>query len=149
MDAIDRKLIAELRKNPRRKTVDLANVIGLSRTATQVRLEKLHSNGIIVGYDVILNNDIGGDRCSAFASVEYEKGILCKAVIPEIATIPDIISCHSTAGTPDLLIYIEAATIEKLTKAVETLSNVKGISSVSTHIVLETHINRKRQVSIL
>jgi len=53
LDDKDERLLQALERNSRASVVDLARRIGLSRSATQERLGKLESAGIIARYTIV------------------------------------------------------------------------------------------------
>ena len=50
----DEQLIGLLRENARLSVSDLARRLNVSRTAAQVRLEKLERSGVIAGYSALV-----------------------------------------------------------------------------------------------
>ncbi|GGK43242.1 Lrp/AsnC family transcriptional regulator [Salinarimonas ramus] len=145
MDDVDRRLVGALRVNPRRKIVELARAIGLSRTATQARLDRLMSSGTIVGFDVVLGSASATDGLPAYALVEYGRGATCRSIVPAIAAIPDVRFCCAMSGKPDLLVEILAADVARLGAIGEEIEAIPGVERVTTHLRLETHLDRRRE----
>ena len=58
MDTNDTKIIAELRRNARISLSALASQVGLSRVTVRSRMSRLQAEGDIIGYTVILADDI-------------------------------------------------------------------------------------------
>ena len=55
MDVIDYKILSQIQKKADIPLVDLANLIGLSKTACWNRLRRLEEDGVIIGKFVQLN----------------------------------------------------------------------------------------------
>jgi DNA-binding Lrp family transcriptional regulator len=63
-----------------------------------------------------------------------------KRVAAIIAEFKEVVSVHLISGVFDLCITVNCVTIEQVGKFVsKKLSTVKGITSVSTHFVMETY----------
>ena len=145
MDSIDHRLIGALRKDPRQKMVGLAREVGLSRTATQNRLNRLLESKTIIGFDVVLRHDKEKMEFMSYLLVEFAKGINKTKVINQIVSNNAIMSCHSLAGNPDLLVGVECPDRQSLAETVNKISEVPGVDKVCTHVVLTTHVSRRKQ----
>ena len=66
----DEQLIGLLRENARLSVSDLARRLNVSRTAAQVRLEKLERSGVIAGYTVRLSEQSLAKRVSALVMIK-------------------------------------------------------------------------------
>jgi Lrp/AsnC family leucine-responsive transcriptional regulator len=144
VDDVDRRLIGALRLNPRRKVVELARAIGLSRTATQARLDRLLSDGTILGFDVVLRGACADAGLAVYAFVEYGRGATCETIVPSIAAIPEVRFCCALSGKPDLLVEIVAADGARLSAIGEAIEAIPGVERVTTHLRLKTHVERRR-----
>jgi DNA-binding Lrp family transcriptional regulator len=58
MDFSDRQIIAERHAEGREPLSDLAAQLGMSRTTDRVRMERRQARGEIVGYTVVLKQDV-------------------------------------------------------------------------------------------
>jgi len=145
MDSIDYRLVGALRKDPRQKMVGLARAVGLSRTATQNRLNRLLDSKTIIGFDVVLSQDKEKMEFMSYLLVEFAKGVNKAKVINQIVSNHSIITCHSLAGNPDLLIGVECPDRQSLADTVNKISEVPGVDKLCTHIVLSTHVSRRKE----
>ena len=139
LDDRDRLLVDLLRRDARRPVVALARDLNLSRSATQERLARLQSEGVIGGF-TIREGKAAGARQSAYVMASFEQGYRCPQIVPKLLRIPSIGMIHSVTGPVDLIIRVDAddvAGIEACRKAIEA---VAGVASVSTAVVLERHL---------
>ena len=139
LDDRDRLLVDLLRRDARRPVVALARDLNLSRSATQERLARLQSEGVIGGF-TIREGQAAGARQSAYLMMTFEQGYRCPQVVPKLLRIPSIGMIHSVTGPVDLIIRVDAEDvggIEACRKAVEA---VPGVGSVSTAVVLDRHL---------
>jgi Lrp/AsnC family leucine-responsive transcriptional regulator len=139
MDAKDRLLLTLLRRDARRSIVALARDLGLSRSATQERLAKLRMSGAIGGFTVIEGAKGAADH-TAHLLVRFQAGKQCAQVVPKLTKIPAIAAIHSVAGTIDLMVRVEAATMPEIEAARAAVVATPGVAEVTTFIVLERHL---------
>ena len=66
----DQQLISLLQENARLSVSEIARRLSVSRTAAQMRLEKLERNGVIDGYSVRLSPSFKKDRVRALVMIK-------------------------------------------------------------------------------
>ena len=138
MDATDRELISLLRKDARTSVAILARKLGVSRGTVSNRITKLEDAGVIVGYTVRLRPDAQPNEIKAWMGVAVE-GNETRAVIASLLGEPGVATLHDTNGRWDLLAELRAANLAELSKVLERIRLVRGISSTETSIHLETY----------
>ena len=139
MDDRDRRLLDLLRRDARQPIVSLAKALNLSRSATQDRLAKLQSAGIIDGF-TIREGSRAGALQSAYLMVSFESGYRCAQVVPKLQSIPSIGMIHSVTGPIDLVIRIDADDVAGIEASRSAIAAVPGVASVSTSVVLDRHL---------
>jgi Lrp/AsnC family transcriptional regulator, leucine-responsive regulatory protein len=139
MDDKDRLLVSLLKRDGRMPIVALARALDLSRSATQDRLAKLVSTGVIRGF-TIQDEPSATTAQAAHLLIVLEKGKTCAQVVPKLRVIPHITAIHSTAGTFDLVVQLQAHSIQDLESARAKIADVAGISTVTTLISLVRHL---------
>ena len=138
MDEIDQQLLSLLRKDARTSVATLAAKLGVSRGTVTNRITRLEDNGTIVGYTVRLRPDAQPNEIHAWMSVAVE-GNETRAVIASLLGEPGVASLHDTNGRWDLLAELRAANLSELSKVLERIRLIRGISSSETSIHLETY----------
>jgi Lrp/AsnC family transcriptional regulator, leucine-responsive regulatory protein len=138
LDAKDLLLIDLLVANARQPLLALARGIGLSRSATQERLQRLERSGVIRGYaaQVVWPQD---RPVEAWLTIRLEPGIQCHDVVPTILATPGVRLCHALAGDIDGLVRVSAKSAEEVSGMRDRLSALPGIKSITTHFVLAAH----------
>jgi DNA-binding Lrp family transcriptional regulator len=139
VDDRDRRLLDLLRRDARQPIVVLARALNLSRSATQERLAKLQSTGIIDGFTVREGSRMGA-RQSAYLMVSFESGYRCAQLVPKLQAIPSIGMIHSVTGPIDLVIRIDADDVAGIEASRSAIAAVPGIATVSTSVVLDRHL---------
>ena len=138
MDATDQQLLSLLRKDARTSVATLAHKLGVSRGTVTNRVRKLEDAGIIVGYTVRLRPDAQPSEISAWMSVAVE-GNETRSVIASLLGEPGVATLHDTNGRWDLLAELRAANLAELSKVLERIRLIRGISSTETSLHLETY----------
>jgi Lrp/AsnC family transcriptional regulator, leucine-responsive regulatory protein len=72
LDAIDRRIIAELQSDARLSNVELADKVGLSPSPCLRRVKRLERDGYIEGYRAALRRELIGLGFSVFVGVKIE-----------------------------------------------------------------------------
>lgn len=138
MDTTDQQLLSLLRKDARTSVATLSKKLGVSRGTVTNRLTKLEDAGVIVGYTVRLRPDAQPNEISASMSVEVG-GNESRAVIASLLGEPGVATLHDTNGRWDLLAELRAANLEELSKVLERIRLIRGISNTETSIHLKTY----------
>mgnify|MGYP003606892283 FL=1 len=138
MDDLDQRLIALLRKDARTTVATLAVKLQVSRGAVTNRSARREDDGVIVGDTVRLRPDAQPNDIRAWMSIAVE-GNTTRAVIASLLGEPGVATLHDTNGRWDLLAELRAANLSELSKVLERIRLVKGISSTETSIHLETY----------
>ncbi|MDO8774321.1 MAG: Lrp/AsnC family transcriptional regulator [Burkholderiaceae bacterium] len=138
MDALDQQLLSLLRKNARMNVATLANKLGVSRGTVTNRITRLEDTGIIVGYTVRLRPDARPNEIKAWMSIAVQ-GNETRSVIASLLGEPGVATLHDTNGRWDLLAELRAQNLAELSKVLERIRLIKGISNTESSIHLETY----------
>jgi DNA-binding Lrp family transcriptional regulator len=138
MDEIDQQLISLLRKDARMNVATLSQKLGVSRGTVTNRIAKLEDGGIIVGYTVRLRPDSQPNEIKAWMSIAVE-GNEARQVIASLLGEPGVATLHDTNGRWDLLAELRAQNLSELSKVLERIRLIRGISNTESSIHLETY----------
>jgi len=134
LDSFDENIIAELRINARISVSSLATKINLSRTAVTGRIKKLEKSGVIRGYQVLLSES-QNEGVSVYIEVQHMVGC-CGDIIKTFQKIPEVMTCRSITGDTDLIVFIQAGSMQRIHEIRELLDKHVGIIKIRTHVVL-------------
>lgn len=137
----DRALIALLREDARAAVADLARKLGVSRTTAQSRLERLQRSGVIAGFAVKLGNSYERGLVRAHVLVTTEPK-LAGQLVGDLSAIPEVRTVHSISGSFDMIVIVEAASIEELDALLDRIGALEGIERTMSSIILSTRIDR-------
>ena len=138
MDGTDQQLIALLRQDARTSVATLSQKLGVSRGTVTNRIRKLEDEGVIVGYTVRLRPDSRPNEITAWMSIAVE-GNEARTVIASLLGEPGVAVLHDTNGRWDLLAELRAENLAGLSKVLERVRLIRGISNTETSIHLETY----------
>lgn len=140
MDAIDRKMLAELQAAGRLTVTDLAQRVALSVAPCHRRLRELERTGVIRGYRAIVDPAALGfgfevlvqvtmDREDASTITEFERGL---------AAIPEVRHAERLFGDPDYLLRVATADLASYqTLRDEKLATLPGVQRLTSTIVMK------------
>jgi Lrp/AsnC family leucine-responsive transcriptional regulator len=144
VDAIDEKIIAELTRNARISYAQLAAKVLLSRNAVRQRIERLERQGHIAGYTIVRAGDDTGDVVSALVLVYRQDRMRGGDVLAGIKRIPEIVICEILSGDFDIMVRVEAASLERVRAIWEDIARMPGVRDTVTALTLSTVVNRSR-----
>ncbi len=137
----DEHLIALLRENGRLSVSALARKLHCSRTAAQMRLQKLERNGVIEGYTLRLSSAHAKNRVRALVMVRFAPAKL-KSIEQALSEILAITTVYSISGPYDLAAVVSAPSMETLDAVIDEIGCLKGIDDTMTSIILSTKVDR-------
>lgn len=140
LDKFDQLIIQALQQDARQTVSAIAAAVNLSRSAVSERLKRLEQNGVIRGYQVLLQQQ-NSNLVSAYFAIEH-RSARCAEIIPKLQSIPEIRRCHGISGETDLMLFVEAASMARLHQIRELLDADPAIEKITTHMVLSEWINR-------
>ena len=137
MDKTDEKVIAELQRDARITLSDLALRLRLSRTTVRSRIEKLRARGEIVGFRVVLKQDVLRDPVRGLMMIGIE-GRGTEHVLRQLQSMSEVRRVHTTNGRWDLIVELGTETLETLDQALTRIRRLEGISTSETNLLLST-----------
>ena len=137
----DEHLIALLRKDGRLSVSEIARRLNVSRTAAQMRLQKLERNGVIEGYTVNLSAQYLQNRVRALVMIKFPPGKR-GGIEKSLDDIPEVKSLYSISGTFDLAAIISSGSMAKLDATIDKIGLLEGIGETMSSIILSTKIDR-------
>ena len=141
MDNIDKSIIKSLENDGRISHEEISRLLHISRPAIHQRVNKLESDGIIKGYNAIIDWEKLGEPIKAFLYIK----INCenfKEVINEILSLKVksvfIEECHRLSGEWCIVLKIRVVTPMDISQFIDSLWKIQGIKETSTTLVLST-----------
>lgn len=138
MDETDQKLVAVLRQNARASISELASRLELSRATVRTRLDRLIADEEILGFTVVLKEDLADIPVRGITLIEIE-GKGDERIISRLRGFPEIQTIHSTNGRWDLIVEFGAETLSDLDQVLRQIRRIDGINASETNLYLTTH----------
>ncbi len=136
MDKIDAKIITLLQKNARTPLKELAASVFLSAPAVSSRIDKLEKQGIIQGYNTVVDKQKLGYHITAYINLEISAKQK-KDFYPFIEKCPNVIECSCVTGNFSMLIKVAFPSTQELDSFIGQLQN---FGNTSTQIVFSTPV---------
>ncbi len=119
IDAVNRRILEELRREPRLTMSELGRRIGMSSPAVTGRVRRLEEAGVIRGYRLDLNPAALGLPIGAYIRVRPNPGQLPK--IAELAhQISEIVECHRVTGEDCFMMKAYVPAIDQLDRLLDS-----------------------------
>jgi DNA-binding Lrp family transcriptional regulator len=144
VDAIDEQIVAELTRNARVSYAELAGRVLLSRNAVRQRIERLERQGRIAGYTIVRAGDDAGDVVSALVLVYRQDRLRGGDVLAALKRIPEVVICEILSGDFDIMVRLEAPSLERVRKIWEDIAKMPGVLDTVTALTLSSVVNRRR-----
>ena len=135
----DQALIGELGEATRPNVLHLSRTMGQARNTVQARLDRLQADGVVTGYEPVIDLVALGYTVLAFTTLEIAQGQE-RPVIEGLARIPEVLETHKITGPGDLLCRIVARTNEHLHDVLEQVLTLPGIARTTSALALSSPI---------
>ncbi len=142
MDQIDRAIVALLRENARRSFQDIGNHVHLSAPAVKRRVDRLESDGVLVGYTAVVDPQAFGWHAEAFVDLYCEGAMAAGAIKQAVQRESGVVSAHTVAGEASALLHVMAQDTKDLELALERIRATAGVTRTVTEVVLSTLFQR-------
>lgn len=137
----DEELLSILKCNARASVSDIARATGVSRTAVQNRLTRLENNKVIQAYSIVLGSEYSEQLISANVSLKVNPNLRQNISIA-LRKIHQIDQIYSISGEYDLLVIIQASTLEKLSEVLNNVCALEGVERTNSSIILDKIFER-------
>ena len=144
MDAIDHRIIGELRSNARANYGDIGASVGLSASAVKRRVDKMVTEGTIRGFTVDVDPSVEGLAVEAYVELFCQGTVSPKELQRMLLTIPEVMEAGTVSGDADAIIHMRAKDIGALEDALERVRVAPNVNHSKSSIVLSRLIHRPR-----
>lgn len=136
----DRNLLAELQRDSRQTTQQLAEKTGMSPSATWRRIKNLEDSGVIDRYAVIVNPRKAGFALSSMVQVSLARHEQANVdnFVREVLRHPEVLECFATSGEADFHLRVVVEDIDAYNTFLDDfIFKLPGVSQVRSNIVLK------------
>jgi DNA-binding Lrp family transcriptional regulator len=146
VDAIDRKIIAELEAEGRLTVTELAQRVKLSVAPCHRRLRKLERNGAIRRYRAVVDPAAIGVGFEVLVSVtmDREDATTIEKFETGLAKVAEVRHAERLFGDPDYLVRVATADIDSYQRLRdEKLATLPGVQRLSSTIVMKRVVDER------
>jgi DNA-binding Lrp family transcriptional regulator len=140
VDAIDRKILAELQVEGRLTVTELAERVRLSPAPCHRRLRELERTGVITGYRAVVDAAAVGLGFEALVSVtmSHEDAATIRDFETTLAEIPEVRHAERLFGDPDYLLRVVTRDLPSYVSVRdEKLATLPGVGRITSTIVMK------------
>ncbi|MEG0751276.1 MAG: Lrp/AsnC family transcriptional regulator [Oscillospiraceae bacterium] len=139
-------LLKLLSEDARLSLEQLASLTGQSETAVAQRMDELKNEGVIVGYQAVVNWEKAGlEKVQSIIEVRIspKRDFGFDEFADAIARFPEVENVYLMSGGYDISITIHGASFRDIAMFVaKRLSPMESVLSTATHFVLKTYKER-------
>lgn len=142
MNKKDELIIKELKKNARASCKEISKQTGIPITTVHNRIKRLEAAGLIIGYQVLLDQrKLGVPLCAyVLVSIDYhpkDKQINQEELAKELAETEGVEEAHIVTGNTDMVFKIRAKDIKNMNEIIKGIVETPGVSATNTLVVLD------------
>jgi DNA-binding Lrp family transcriptional regulator len=146
MDAIDRKILAELQRDGRATVTELAQRVQLSVSPCHRRLRELERTGTIRGYRAIVDAEALGLTFQAlvFVTMRQEDRETLLGFEAAVARIANVVQAQRLFGDPDYLLRVVTADLGAYQRLEDDeLSALPGVQRLNSTLVMKHVVDER------
>ncbi|WP_030457187.1 Lrp/AsnC family transcriptional regulator [Herbidospora cretacea] len=146
MDAVDRKILAELQRDGRLTVTELAERVGLSVSPCHRRLRALEHSGAIAGYRADLDAHALGLTFEALVFVTMRAADRDTVVAFELAVadVPHVLQAQRLFGDPDYLLRVITRDLPAFQRLYDdSLATLPGVQRLSSTLVMKSVVENR------
>jgi Lrp/AsnC family leucine-responsive transcriptional regulator len=119
IDAVNRRILGELQRDPRLTMSELGRRVGMSSPAVTERVRRMEEAGIIRGYRLDVNPAALGLPIAAYIRIRPNPGQLPR--IAELAQqISEVVECHRVTGEDCFILKVYIPAIDQLDRLLDS-----------------------------
>ena len=138
MDQIDVKILRCLTKDARMNASQIGPQVNLSVSAVIERMKKMETSGLIRGYTAVVDERQAGYDVQALVSIRLEHPKYNQEFARQMQAHACIMECFYITGDFDYHARICAGSTEELTRILQDIKQIPGVSLTRTYVVLDT-----------
>jgi Lrp/AsnC family leucine-responsive transcriptional regulator len=145
MDKIDLAILSALTTNARTSQVELSENIGLSSTAIARRQKALEDDGLIRGYQAMLNLGRFGLSTTVLVRItlESQSEEALKSFEAGVVECPSVVRCFLMSGSDDYVVIVLARDIEDFERIHRTeLSRLPRVARIQSSFAMREVVDR-------
>ncbi|MGJ4913438.1 MULTISPECIES: Lrp/AsnC family transcriptional regulator [unclassified Bradyrhizobium] len=138
LDAIDRRILAELQADGRIRINELADRVGISHPNCLRRVRTLRSSGVIKSIRASIDERSLGYEVVAFVSIQLDSQhqTALESFEAAIVTLPWVQQCWRLSGDADFLLKCVSTGVEGMSRQLRQFAALPGVRAIRSFPVL-------------
>lgn len=145
IDAVDRRILAELQNDGRMTNQELSEKIGLSPSPCLRRLKQLENDGVITRYVALVDPDQLGLGVTAFVRVRLDQqdDRHLNRFEAAVADFPEVMECYLMTGDSDYQLRVLVEDLKAFEDFMrQKLTRIEGVAQLTTGFALRPVVYR-------
>ncbi len=137
MDKIDVNILRCLTKDARMNASQISAQVNLSVSAVIERMKKMEASGLIRGYTALIDERMAGFDVQAMISIRLEHPKYNQSFARQMREHSCVLECFYITGDFDYIARVTAGSTEELTRVLNDIKQIPGVSLTRTYVVLD------------
>lgn len=137
MDRLDVDILAKLTVNARTGVAELASELGVSRTTVQVRMRRLEAEGVLLGFQPVIDLSRVGVSVQATVTIEIDQRRMAE-IVRGLGELPEVLEVRIQAGREDLLVRVALSSLEELQQLTAGIVELNGVRKTTSTFTVST-----------
>ena len=136
----DQRILAALQRDSRLTIQELADIVGMSSSATWRRVKSLEESGVIDRYAVIVDAKKAGFGLASIVHISLARHEQANVdnFVREVLQHPEVLECFATSGEADFHLRVVVEDIDAYNRFLDDfIFKLPGVSQVRSNIVLK------------
>ena len=142
LDEIDRQIVAWLQQDGRASCRESGSDVGLSAPAVKRRVDRLLDQGVITGFQAVVDPRAIGWTAEAFIAIFCEGRTSPDRIRTAVAKHPEVVGAYTVTGDHDALLHVRVQDTTHLEAVLERVRSEPFISQTRSLVVLTRLIER-------
>jgi len=141
-DDLDRQIVACLVEDARASFAEIGAVVGLTPPAVKRRVDRLRSEGVIVGFTAIINPAAGGEQTDTFIELFCRGRTHPADILAAVGHHTQVVAAYTVTGDADALVHVRTSDIKELEDVLERIREHPDVDRTKTTVVLSRLLQR-------
>lgn len=139
LDQLDVEVLGKLTENARTGVAELAAELGVSRNTVQLRLRRLESEKILLGFQPIIDLSTVGMPVQALVTLDIDQRVM-GPIVRGLQSLPEVLEVRIQAGREDLLVHVAIGSLEDLQALTAAIVEIEGVRKTTSTFTVATPI---------
>lgn len=136
LDAIDRRIVAELIEDARSSFAQIGAEVGLSAPAVKRRVDRMRADGVVTAFTTIVDPAALGWMIEAFVEVYYEGRVSPARIRTMVSDVPEVLEAFTVTGHADAMLRVRASDMTHFERVLEAVRDHDIVKQTRSTVVL-------------